>query len=196
MSTVKVTMDGLDEIMAALDPKAYERAVSTTVREVGRGARAELSKSIREQYEVKAAKIKEQVHVYRVDDEIIMHISSKGLPISAFKVSRLRRSVRKKEKGAGPVRVRIRKDRPAEVAKELFWVAKKNNQVFKRMTKYDRAASKAQKRVMRSRIVKALSLSVAQMTHKDRQQEILKVMTDKFWKRYRHNLERKLWRNK
>lgn len=188
MATVSAKLEGLDKIMAALDPKAYRAAVSTTVREVGRAARSELSKSIREQYTVKASKIKEAVRTYQSGDSVVMQISSEPLPLTAFKMSRLR-----SKKGSGGVSVEIKKGSGKKRIKGAFWVGSLNGQVFKRVMKYDKRASKEQKRVMRSRIAKAVSLSVASMTHEDRQREILEKMTEKFWARYRHNLERKLW---
>lgn len=124
---IDVKFDGIDELMKALNEKAYRKAMNRTIRRMGQRFRTTATKEVRKTYNVKASKIKQYMRAKMDGDTFKMYIKSSTVSLMNF-------GARQTKKG---VSVKVRKDRGRKVIKGAFIAVGKNNnlQVFKRVGK-------------------------------------------------------------
>lgn len=112
-----VVLEGLDKVLAHLDPKLYRKAMNRTVNDVGSKTRTRLTKGVRQTYNIKAADLKKHMKVKRSrysDMRYTIDVRSKR-----FNAMRFGAKVLKKR---GNVSVKIRKDRGRKVLQRAFKV--------------------------------------------------------------------------
>ncbi|MCF6207606.1 MAG: hypothetical protein L3J47_12075, partial [Sulfurovum sp.] len=58
---IDVKIDGIDEALAALNPKECKKALSKTVRRMGQRFKTTATKEVRKTYNIKAKKLKDKI---------------------------------------------------------------------------------------------------------------------------------------
>lgn len=174
-----IKLKGLDEVLAALSPKTYEKALRRTMTETRRSAVTSLSRAIRQEYAVKAKDAKGGMRVWSDGAEVFMRVSGKPLPLKRF-------GARQTKKG---VTVKIRKDRKRKLVRGAFIQQSLGGHVFARQLKYRRDASKEEKKLMRRRLKKLYTLSLAQMANEDTVRKTIREVASKFDERFRRNFD-------
>ncbi len=176
-----VNIDGLYELMNALNPKPFEKAMNRTVRRMGKRFRKVATKEVRETYNIKAKKLKQYMKTVTVTTkkrgtEWRFYVSGKPLSLIHF-------GARQTKKG---VSVKVRKDRGRRVIKGAFVAPGKggNLRVFKRTSKE------------RLPIESKHTLSVPQMFNKEILDKAKREVEANYEKEFKHNLDYYLGRLK
>lgn len=112
---MKVEFNGLDKVLATLNPKVYRKALNRTVNDIGAKMKTQTTKEVRRTYNIKAKDIKQFMQVKRsryADMKYQMQIRSSPLNAMRFGAKVLKKR--------GNVSVRIRKDNGRKVLKRAF----------------------------------------------------------------------------
>jgi len=115
MADMKVEFNGLDKVLATLNPKVYRKALNRTVNDIGAKMKTQTTKEVRRTYNIKAKDIKQFMQVKRsryADMKYQMQIRSSPLNAIRFGAKALKKR--------GNVSVRIRKDNGRKVLKRAF----------------------------------------------------------------------------
>jgi len=115
MAEMKVEFDGLDKVLATLNPRVYRKALNRTVNDIGAKMKTYTTKEVRRTYNIKAKDIKQFMQVKRSryeDMKYQMQIRSSPLNAIRFGAKALKKR--------GNVSVRIRKDNGRKVLKRAF----------------------------------------------------------------------------
>lgn len=125
---MNIKFDGVDKILATLNPKVYQKALNRTVNDIGAKTRTQLVKGVRKTYNIRAAKLKQHMNIKRSkydDMRYIMHIQSRRRNVINFSAKKL--------KANGKVSVRIKKGRGRATLRNAF--VAKNGAVLHRVGK-------------------------------------------------------------
>jgi len=81
---ISVKLEGLKEVLAALDPKRATKAASMALNDAARAGRAEAGREIRRKFNIKADKLNSELRNVRFAsaDSLTAMIQAKGKPIS------------------------------------------------------------------------------------------------------------------
>lgn len=117
-----VSFQNFDEVRRLYDPKVIQRALNTTISRTAQQARTEVSKAIREVYNIKARDIGQVValRTRRQNDTTFKILEYRG---SALPLDRFGTRSRKVSSAAGRrigVTAQVRKDRPRRVVRGAF----------------------------------------------------------------------------
>ena len=115
MAEMKVEFDGLDKVLATLNPRVYRKALNRTVNDIGAKMKTYTTKEVRKTYNIKAKDIKQFMQVKRSryeDMKYQMQIRSSPLNAIRFGAKALKKR--------GNVSVRIKKDNGRKVLKRAF----------------------------------------------------------------------------
>ena len=174
-----IELKGMDKVLAALSPKTYEKALRHTMTETRRSAVTALSKAIRHEYAIKAKDAKAGMRVWSDGASVFLRLSGKPLSFKRFDTSQTKKGVT----------VKIRKDRKRKLVRGAFIQQSLGGHVFARQMKYRRDASKEEKKLMRRRLKKFYTLSLAQMANENTVRRTIREVTSKFDERFRRNFD-------
>jgi|GEM_PF-2246573 hypothetical protein len=126
---VTVKIEGIDEALAAVDPKICKKALAKTVRRMGQKFKAVATKEVRKTYNIKAKRLKERIKTRTAtsDNGFVWTLKVDGRQTGLVGFG-----ARQVKKG---VSVRVRKDRGRKVIKGAFIAPGKsgNVHVFRRV---------------------------------------------------------------
>ena len=173
---VTVKIEGIDEALVAIDPKAYKKALGKTVRRMGQRFRSTATKEVRKTYNIKSKDLKSNMRTVtkttKEGTEWRFYVRSPQINVVKF-------GARQTKKG---VSVKIRKDRGRKVIKGAFianghFADQEYQRVFIRSTK------------SRLPIEAKFSLSVTQMFNKDVLDKAKKEVDENYANEFKHHLE-------
>ncbi|WP_456390631.1 phage tail protein [Hydrogenimonas sp.] len=170
---IDVKIDGIDEALAALNPKEYKKALSKTVRRMGQRLKTTATKEVRKTYSIKANKLKDKIKTRTMTDGNDVAWRFK---ISGNQSSLINFGARKTKKG---VSVKVRKDRGRRVIRGAFIATGKNGNVhvFQRIGK-DRLPIESKK-----------TLSIPQMFNKEILDKAKREVEANYEKEFKHNFD-------
>jgi hypothetical protein len=168
MADMKVEFNGLDKVLATLNPKVYRKALNRTVNDIGAKMKTQTTKEVRRTYNIKAKDIKQFMQVKRsryADMKYKMQIRSSPLNAIRFGAKALKKR--------GNVSVRIRKDNGRKVLKRAF------------LSKSGKAVLQREKGTQKIRAV--ATISIPQMFNKKILENANDMATKEFGKKLQDN---------
>jgi hypothetical protein len=207
MISMSIKLEGVKEAMEALNPAKVQRAVKMALNDAARAGRTEAGKAIRDKWNVKAAKIADELKNVRLatNDDFTAIIQAKGRPISlayygAKEVRRITRTKRGKQKKVRGVTLQVLKGIRVSYPK-AFMATMKNGYVGVFMNHADffrtgysyhaPTVGKYAGKKGRSKIVGMATITIASMFNQPRVQEAAVKKISETWKsRFSHHLNR------
>lgn len=129
MIDIDIKLNGVDEVLKQLNPKAYEQALNRTVNNIGSKMKTQMTKGVRKIYNIQARSIKKYMKIKRSrydDMRYGIEINSKRRNVMSFGAIVLKKK--------GSVSVRIRKDKGRSTLRNSF-VAKNGKAILHRVGK-------------------------------------------------------------
>ncbi len=170
---IYVKFDGIDEALAALNPKEYKKALSKTVRRMGQRFRTTATKEVRKTYNIKSAAVKRRISTstVRKGGKTTWRLDVRGTTVGVINFG-----ARQKRRG---VSVLIKRNSGRELIRGAFIARGKNNNmhVFVRISK-ERMDLESKK-----------TLSVPQMFSEEILGKAQKEVEVSYEKEFRHNLD-------
>ena len=123
---MEVRLEGLDKVLAHLNPKVYQKAINRTVNDIGGKMKTQTTKDVRKAYNIKASELKSFMKVKRSrysDMSYVMDIRSSRFNAMRFGAKKL--------KARGKVSVRIKKSSGRKTLRHSFLA--KNGAVLHRV---------------------------------------------------------------
>ena len=117
-----VSFQRFEEVQRLYDPKVIQRALNTTISRTAMQARTEVSKAIREVYNVKARDIAQVVtlRTRRQNDTTFKVLEYRGGPLPLDRFGARARNVRTERGRRVGVTAQVRKDRPRRLVRGAF----------------------------------------------------------------------------
>jgi hypothetical protein len=192
MLTVK--LHGFKEAMEALNPAKVRKAARLAINEAARAGRVEAGKAIRDKWNVRAAKINDELKNVKLatTEDFTAIIQAKGRPISlayygAKEVRRITRTKRGKQKKVRGVTLQILKGIRASYPK-AFMARMQSGYIGVFMNRADFFRSGY---TGRSKIVSMATITIASMFKQQKVQDAaVKVISETWRKRFSHHLNR------
>lgn len=186
MINIKVKVEGMNQLASAINPKIYNRAVFRTLNKIGDQAKTAASNKIRETYNVKVQRLKDNIKTSKAyDAKTVYTITTKGKTPGLQYYDA-------KQSGKGLLRkttVLVRKDRGKKVVTAGFMAATPQGQmaIWKRTGEPKRLTTKgryAGTKIKREPIKRLLGPSVVGMMNQVGVEEIEKTVAeraDRIW---------------
>lgn len=164
-----IELKGLNKVLASLNPDVLKKATIRTLNDLGDKARTQITKEVRQSYNIKANEFKGFVKFKKAGSSMTYEINVRGSRLNAMRFGA------KKLKKKGKMSVYIKKETGRKVFKAPTFTAK-NGAVLTRIGK-----TQAVKPVQ--------TLSVPQMLTKDIIANADKMVVDEFSKRLESNFD-------
>lgn len=168
MIDLDIKLNGVDEVLKQLNPKAFKQALNRTVNDMGMKMKTQMTKGVRKTYNIQARDVKRYMKVKRSrydDMRYQIEINSERRNVMRFGAKVLKKR--------GSVSVRIKKDKGRSILRNSF-VAKNGKAILHRV-------GKTQK-------VKAVqTVSIPQMFNKKILQEADNMVTNEAGNKLKNN---------
>jgi len=186
-----VKLNGLDNVLKALHPKAYEKAIVRTLNELGTTIKKEIVQDVRKTYNVKAGYLKKRLPEKKANSSNMvwrMYVPrSKPLNLMAFSGTKVTpNGLRFKELQGGKTHT-IKKGFIGNGGKTAF-VRISGTQMTDKTTKYSHS-KKTGKRYKREKIRAAVGVSPSQMISEELSKRKMKEVEKKLPDTFKRNFD-------
>ena len=121
-----IQLQGVDEVLATLNPQVTQKALSRTINELGSKMRTQMTKEVRKTYNIKAKDIKQKMKIKRSKYSTLKYVLDvEGKTLNAMRFDA------KKLKARGQVSLKIKKANGRRIIQRAFMA--KNGAVLQRV---------------------------------------------------------------